>query len=195
MRLTLRDMELLQALHTARYLTTPQIEKLFWRGNTMGRTKACQQRLRLLHEYGLVRRIALPIRRGDKPKPYVYALDRKGAELLVTELGIEPAEIDWKTKSQQVLVYSHSRGNRVCAGFDGADLVRGRQRNAQSAPGIGDAHGSSRLKSTHERRTRSHARSRAAQQRKKCGYDEFDSDGPARISPMGMLALRGSRPG
>lgn len=101
MRLTLRDMELLQALHTARYLTTPQIEKLFWRGSTMGRTKACQQRLRLLHEHGLVRRIALPIRRGDKPKPYVYALDRKGAELLVTELGIEPAEIDWKTKSQE----------------------------------------------------------------------------------------------
>ncbi len=66
----------------------------------MGRTKACQQRLRLLYQHGLVRRIALPIRRGDKPKPYVYALDRKGAELLVTELGIEPAEIDWKTKSR-----------------------------------------------------------------------------------------------
>lgn len=101
MRLTLRDMELLQALHTGRYLTTLQIEKLFWRGGTIGRTKACQQRLRLLHEHGLVRRIALPIRRGDRPKPYVYALDRKGAEVLVSELGVEPGEIDWKAKTQE----------------------------------------------------------------------------------------------
>ena len=101
MRLTLRDLEVLQALHTARYLTTPQIEKLFWRGGTVGRAKACQQRLRLLHQHGLVRRIALPIRRGDKPKPYVYALDRKGAELLVSELGIEPGQIDWRARTQE----------------------------------------------------------------------------------------------
>jgi hypothetical protein len=101
MRVTLRDLEVLQALHTARYLTTPQIEKLFWRGGTVGRAKACQQRLRLLHQQGLVRRIALPIRRGDKPKPYVYALDRQGAELLVSELGIEPGEIDWRARTQE----------------------------------------------------------------------------------------------
>ena len=101
MRLTLRDITLLQTLYTARYLTTPQIEKLFWPGDTTGRTKACQQRLRLLHYHGLVRRISLPIRRGEKPKPFVYALDRKGAELLVSELGTEPSSLDWRPKAQE----------------------------------------------------------------------------------------------
>ncbi len=101
LRLTLRDLEILQTLHTARYLSTPQVERLFWPGNTRGGTKACQERLRRLHQHGLVRRIELPIRRGDRPKPYVYALDRKGAELLVSELGVEPGELDWKPKTQE----------------------------------------------------------------------------------------------
>ena len=100
-RLTLRDLEILHTLHTARYLTTPQVEQLFWSGGTRGRAKACQERLRLLHQHGLVRRIALPVRRGDKPKPYVYALDRQGAELLVSELGVESDELDWRPKAQE----------------------------------------------------------------------------------------------
>jgi len=100
-RLTLRDLEILHTLHTARYLTTPQVERLFWPGGTRGCAKACQERLRLLHQHGLVRRISLPIRRGDKPKPYVYALDRQGAELLVSELGVESGELDWRPKTQE----------------------------------------------------------------------------------------------
>ena len=103
LRITVRDMEILAALHTARYLSTTQIEKLFWResrgGN--GRTKACQERLRLLYEHGLLRRIELPVQRGQQSKPYVYALDRRGADCLVTELGIEPGEIDWRPCSQE----------------------------------------------------------------------------------------------
>lgn len=105
-RPVLRDYQILEAIHTARYLTTEQIQRLFWtdtRGGKgeWGRVKACQQRLRLLCDNGFVRRIQLPIRRGDKPQPYIYALDSKGAELLTSELGIEPQEIDWRPKAHE----------------------------------------------------------------------------------------------
>ena len=103
-RLTLRDFAILEALHTARYLTTVQLMKLFWResrGGAWGRVKGCQQRLRLLSEHGFVRRIQLPVKRGEGPKPYIYALDRKGAAVLVSEWGIEPGDIDWKPKSHE----------------------------------------------------------------------------------------------
>ena len=104
MRLVGRDFDILLALHTARYLTTQQIERLVWRasrGGTWGRTKACQQRLRRLVDYGLIRRIEQPVKRGERPLPYIYALDRKGADLLVAEMGIEPSELDWRPKAQE----------------------------------------------------------------------------------------------
>ena len=72
MRLVVRDFDILLSLHTARYLTTQQIERLFWReskGGVWGRTKAYQQRLRRLLDYGLVRRIQRPVKRGERTLP------------------------------------------------------------------------------------------------------------------------------
>lgn len=104
MRVTARDIELLFALFTARYLTTEQLQALFFRaskGGRWGRIKACQQRLKLLYEHKFVRRIQLPVKRGDGPSPYIYALDRQGAELLMSERGIELAPSDWQPRAQE----------------------------------------------------------------------------------------------
>ena len=51
----------------AGYLSSFQIQKLFWRISTssFGPTKACQRRLRLLTKHGYVRRIELPKKRQD----------------------------------------------------------------------------------------------------------------------------------
>lgn len=102
--LTSRDVEILQALWTARYLTAVQLQALFWResrGGQFGQTKACQRRLRQLTEHDLVRRIEQPVKRGEGPRPYIYALNKGGAELLVAELGIASDEVDWKPREAE----------------------------------------------------------------------------------------------
>lgn len=104
LRLMARDFEILLALHAKRYMTTDQIRRLFWRetkGGTWGRTKACQQRLRRLTLHHLIRRIEIPVKRGEKPLSYVYTLEQVGAELLTSEMGIEPREIEWRPKAQE----------------------------------------------------------------------------------------------
>lgn len=102
--LTERDLEILQAIGTARYMTAPQVEALFWchlKGVTYGTKKACQRRLRLLTHHHLLRRIELPVKRGEGSKPYIYALDRRGAELLMQEVGIDPAVAEWRPRSRE----------------------------------------------------------------------------------------------
>ncbi|MCA9474120.1 MAG: replication-relaxation family protein, partial [Nitrospira sp.] len=96
--------QILEALHAAGYLTTHQNRNLFFtegNGGKDGLTKSCERRVRLLYKAGLVRRIEQPVKRGEGSKPYVYALTRKGAEFLIAELGIDPAEVDWRSKSYE----------------------------------------------------------------------------------------------
>jgi hypothetical protein len=103
-RLSRRDLAILAALHASRYLNAPQIQALFWqasKGGEWGRLKACQRRLRQLNQRHLVRRIELPVKRGEGPKPYIYALDQAGAQLLAGELGLDPREIEWQPKDAE----------------------------------------------------------------------------------------------
>lgn len=99
-QLTNRDYELLDALAGSRYMNTFQIQRLFFGGNAedISRVKACQRRLRKLVRYGLIRRILLPVKRGEGSKPYIYALDKKGAEELAALLHLNPRDISWKRK-------------------------------------------------------------------------------------------------
>lgn len=104
LRLTLRDIAILEALCTARYMTAPQIQALHWRenrGGALGQRKACQRRLRQLFAHGLVRRIEPLIRYSEGKKPLIYALDKAGAQVLTDELGIDPADIDHKPQSAE----------------------------------------------------------------------------------------------
>lgn len=100
-RLTARDVEILEALYSVGYLTTHQIRALFFSESQgkLGPTKACERRVRLLHAADLVRRIEQPVKRGEGSKPFIYALSKKGAEFLITETGIDPADIDWHPQS------------------------------------------------------------------------------------------------
>ncbi len=101
-RLTSRDAQILEALYGAGYLTTHQICALFFTAGpqaTRGATKACERRMRLLYGAELVRRIEQPVRRYEGSKAFIYALSKKGAEFLITETGIDPADIDWRPQS------------------------------------------------------------------------------------------------
>src|SRR5690242_16792887 len=84
LRLTLRDVAVLEDLYTSRYMTAPQIQALHWRenrGGQFGQLKACQRRLRLMHDAGLVRRIEPFIHYTEGKKPLIYALDKAGAQV------------------------------------------------------------------------------------------------------------------
>lgn len=101
LRLQERDVRLLAALQSAGYLTSPQMQALFWRGqpgSKIGPRKACQRRLKQLTTAGLIRRIEQPVKRNEGSKPYIYTLDRNGAHWLTDELGIDPKDIDWRPK-------------------------------------------------------------------------------------------------
>lgn len=97
-------MAVLEAIFTARYMTAPQIQALFWRdhrGGQFGRRKACQRRMRQLYTHGLVRRIEPLIRYTEGKQSLIYALDQGGAHLLIDELGIDPVDIDCKPQSAE----------------------------------------------------------------------------------------------
>ena len=103
LRLTARDLRLLYALWTARYLHTFQIWALLWpqeppKGGKWGTLKSCQRRLQQLTAFHLCRRISLRIQRGEAPPPFVYALDEVGA-LLLQARGIAVDKHDWLPKS------------------------------------------------------------------------------------------------
>lgn len=101
--LTERDIQILKTLHSARYLTTEQIQALFYpgRGGAHGPQKICQRRLRQLYEHKLVRRIEPWIKRGQSYQSYIYALDKAGARTLQSECDLVIPESDWRPKSNE----------------------------------------------------------------------------------------------
>lgn len=103
-RLTARDLELLAGVHSARYLTTPQIQALFWqdsRGGRFGGAVACRARLKKLADAGYLRRIAPLVTYGTGKKPTIYALGRAGARVLGAELGVYPNDVDGQAKDAE----------------------------------------------------------------------------------------------
>lgn len=96
---TQRDIKILEFIYEKRYTTTPQIWACFF-AHTKNK-KVCQQRLAKLHEYGLVRVIDQAVKRGEGRKPYIYALDKLGAELLAYERGIDLKSINTKPRADE----------------------------------------------------------------------------------------------
>ena len=105
-QITERDLHLFHTLSAACYLTTKQIQSLFWPasnavGGKQGLLKSCQERMRRLTAHGYTRRILPFIRRGDARQPYIYSLDKRGAERLSGESGIELNHIHWRAKNAE----------------------------------------------------------------------------------------------
>ncbi|MEZ4671450.1 MAG: replication-relaxation family protein [Anaerolineae bacterium] len=93
MQLTERDKQVIEAVHLYRVLRQDQIQALFF-----GASKAAQRRLIRLYHHGFLERLFLPVVAGRSPTFYV--LDRKGAELLRSELGYD--ELHWYNSSKDL---------------------------------------------------------------------------------------------
>ena len=83
-----------------------QIQTLFWPvsngfGGEKGLLKSCQERMRRLTAHGYIRRIRPFIRQGEARQPYIYSLDKRGADFLSGEMGIELPHIHWQPKNAE----------------------------------------------------------------------------------------------
>lgn len=96
MILTERDKQIVEAVYQCRVLRQDQIHTLFF-----GASKAAsQRRLALLYHHGFLTRVFLTVRASYMLSPALYMLDRRGAELLRSELGYD--DISWTSKSHDV---------------------------------------------------------------------------------------------
>lgn len=99
MRLTARDLAIVEAVYTYRALTTEQIARLFFAPSTRSQ---CLLRLKLLFHHGVLKRGEQPQTMTEGRKPFVYWLDRNGAELLAIQRECELSELDWHPKQHLV---------------------------------------------------------------------------------------------
>jgi len=84
MRLTERDLDVIEAVHYYRVLKQNQLEALFF-----GSRATAQFRLEKLYDHGFLDRKFLPVALGAGRSPTLYVLDRRGAELLRAERGYD----------------------------------------------------------------------------------------------------------
>src|SRR6202521_4764841 len=82
---TPRDMAMLMALDSYRYLDRGQLQALFFSG-----PRSCQYRLRWLVDHGLVRTWLVVMRPGRVCRSSIYLLSRRGAAALAEWLDEEP---------------------------------------------------------------------------------------------------------
>lgn len=102
--LTPRMKNILYALCQADYLSLPQLEGLFWRairGGKEGTLRAAQREMKEMRDEGIIRVVAQWMRRGEGTQPYIYALTKKGAEIVSQEFEIEQSAIRWKINSAE----------------------------------------------------------------------------------------------
>ena len=93
MKLTARDIAIVQAAHHYRVLRQDQLQRLF------GCSKSVMQRVLIrLYEHGFLDRRFLPVYAGSSPTLYVF--DRKGADLLRTHLGMD--DLVWYNSSKDL---------------------------------------------------------------------------------------------
>lgn len=112
-RLTPRDLEIIETIYLYRVLTTPQIEALLFPGPEKkergGEEKAgkgsgkinsrCQYRLQLLFHHGYLLRDEIPSKLSEGRKPFLYTVAPKGLELLAECEGYEVEELMGRTIS------------------------------------------------------------------------------------------------
>lgn len=107
LRLTKRDGEIIKAVYEHRAMTTPQIEALLFPPNgedrAYGKKTRCQLRLKLLYHHGYLWRDEQPTKLlTEGKKPLIYRIDKKAFEVLPALLDVEPEEIDWQPRDNQV---------------------------------------------------------------------------------------------
>jgi len=106
LKLTPRDMAIIEAVYSFRALTIPQIGTLLFPGSVdfqpntknpgSGKTNRCRHRLKLLYHHGFLYRDELPIPLAHGRRPLIYFLDKRGKETLCAHYGLDPKAIDWQ---------------------------------------------------------------------------------------------------
>jgi len=97
-KITPRDVEIIKAVHSYRFLSTSQIKRRFFRS----KSKA-DRRLRRLFDYGFLDRIQLPVTQGRGE--LLYALWKQGTHLLAERLDKTLEEIGWRPKMNKLNPY------------------------------------------------------------------------------------------
>lgn len=101
-RLTERDLAIIDAVYNYRALTTDQIQELLFplgaTGSVHGRRVHCQHRLKLLYHNGYLGRDERPTRLSEGRMPLVYFLDRLGAQALAAYRKLAVEELDWRVR-------------------------------------------------------------------------------------------------
>ena len=100
MVLTQRDVSILEAVFQYRVMTSSQVEALLFPSAT---THAqVRLRLKLLFQQGYIHRMEQLQRRSDGMKPFLYALDTRGAVELAALYGCTVQELDWRKRDRMV---------------------------------------------------------------------------------------------
>lgn len=95
-KLTSRDIAVLMDIYSYRYMSRSQIEKLHFPS-----PRTCRRRLQALAELGCIKDFTVP-----NILERIFYLDKKGAEALAVEAGIE--ELDWHRHNRQPKDYFFS---------------------------------------------------------------------------------------
>ncbi len=104
MRLTERDRDIIRGVYRYRLLASPQVEALFFpfaRNKPHSKRTVCQRRLQLLYHHCYLERIQVPVILGEGRKPSVYALAKRGADLIASEGGQDRGDVGWKPNYKQ----------------------------------------------------------------------------------------------
>jgi len=90
-----RDKDIILSVYENRFLRRDQIERLFF-----GNTASCNQRLMKLYQNKYLDRLFQPVSFGSTQA--VYGLDKRGADIVALELGVDRSEIHWKRRDNRV---------------------------------------------------------------------------------------------
>lgn len=102
MRLTQRDLAIIDAVYTYRALTTNQIQQLLFPvangGSVHGRLVHCQHRLKLLYHNGYLTRDERPTKLSEGRQALIYFLDKLGAQAIAAYRNLALEELDWRPR-------------------------------------------------------------------------------------------------
>lgn len=95
--LTDRDKAIILAVYQNRFLRRDQIQRLFFPETSV---VACNMRLKKLYEHRFLDRLFKPVAVGSAQA--VYALDKRGADILAATLQIDHSKVNWKRDHNRV---------------------------------------------------------------------------------------------
>jgi hypothetical protein len=97
MRLTARDVQVIQAVHEYRVLRREQIQQLLFPSRN-----TANERLQRLYQHRFLERRWLPVEYGQGAGQAIYLLDQRGADLIAEQSHVEPTTMGWRQARNHV---------------------------------------------------------------------------------------------